>query len=93
MVEELQRLVHFPDEQISAQATVVCSVADVEILAERIRDLRSLGRGPISDMVALLEGLGVLVLEMAGHSRSLDAFSTWIDNRPLVFLNYFFVII
>lgn len=46
-----------------------------------------LGRGPISDVVALLERRGVLPIEVEGHSERLDAFSVWAGRQPVVFLS------
>jgi Zn-dependent peptidase ImmA (M78 family)/transcriptional regulator with XRE-family HTH domain len=87
VVEALEEHVVFPAEQISQCAASVASFEDIEALAERLREAWSLGLGPIANMVDLLERLGVLVLELRGHSRALDAFSTWLDDRPLVFLS------
>jgi len=87
LVVELEEHVTFPEEQISEHAAEVRSLQEVELLAERLRAVWGLGLGPISDMVALIERLGVMVLELKGHSRALDAFSTWLVGRPLVFLS------
>ena len=87
VVQQLRELVVFPTEQISGHMTDVESLEEMEALAERLRDTWELGLGPISDMIALLERLGVLVLELRGHSRALDAFSTWFNGQPLVFLS------
>lgn len=75
-----------PAESITPLATQVDGPEEVERLAERVREAWGLGLGPISDVVALLERHGVLPVEVEGHSERLDAFSTWADHRPLVFL-------
>ena len=74
LYEELREDIVFPKEEISEHQAEVSTLDEVEMLAERLRSVWELGLGPISDMIALLERRGVLVLELTGHSKSLDAF-------------------
>ena len=87
VVQELEQLAELPPESITSLATHAETAADVEHLAERVRETWGLGLGPISDMVALLEHHGVLPIEVEGHSERLDAFSVWAGGRPVVFLS------
>lgn len=87
LVRELEDYVLFPQEVVSDCMAEVESEEEIEMLAEHLRSVWGLGQGPISDMIALLERLGVLVLELKGHSKTLDAFSTWTQSRPLIFLS------
>ena len=87
VLREIEPLVSFPDERISGLSSSEGSSHEIEGLAGKVREALSLGSGPISNMVDVLENLGVIVLELPGHSRELDAFSTWADGRPLVFLS------
>ena len=87
VVGHLERLVEIPAETITPLSAQVDDAEGVEPLAERVRDAWGLGRGPVSDVVALLERHGVLPVEVEGHSERLDAFSTWAGSRPLVFLS------
>ena len=63
------------------------STEEIEKLALSVRDEWNLGLGPIENMVALVEWHGVIPVEVEGHSNDLDAFSTWADGRPLIFLS------
>ena len=53
---------------------------------EHIRDSWGLGLGPIADIITLVESKGAFVLQITGHTTNLDAFSTWCDGRPFIFL-------
>lgn len=86
IVEYLGDLVSFPAERLSPLCREVRSPADVENLALAVRDAWSLGQGPISNMVSLLEAMGVVPVEVPGHSAKLDAFSVWVEDLPVVFL-------
>lgn len=46
-----------------------------------------LGEAPIANMVHLLETKGVRVFSLVEDCHELDAFSTWLDGTPFVFLN------
>lgn len=84
--DSLNRLMHLPDPNLDDLQTTVESVEDIETLARRVRDAWDLGRGPLPNVVKLLERHGVFVLEVMADSRDLDAFSAWRDDRPVVFL-------
>jgi len=86
LVDHVQEMVNFPAEQLTALRTVIAGLTNIDEIAMAIRDVWGLGHGPISDMVALLESKGVLPIEIPGHTQRLDAFSTWVDKKPLVFL-------
>lgn len=61
--------------------------ADPETAAGALRRAWNLGEAPIGNMIHLLESQGVRVFSLAEDCRSLDAFSTWRDGVPFVFLN------
>lgn len=86
LADYLQELVNFPPEQLTELRSLVEDAHDPEALAVALRDEWSLGQGPISDMVALLEAKGVLPVEIPGHTQRLDAFSAWVGGKPLIFL-------
>ncbi|MBG7618996.1 ImmA/IrrE family metallo-endopeptidase [Herbaspirillum sp. AP02] len=46
-----------------------------------------LGNAPIPNMVHLLESKGIRVFSLAEEVREVDAFCTWYDSKPFVFLN------
>lgn len=82
----LEEHVDLPAEQISCVATTVHSVEEIEEHAVSVRTSWGLGLGPIGNVVNLLESRGVLVTHIPGGCEDVDAFSTWHDGRPLVFL-------
>lgn len=58
-----------------------------EVAAEAVRRKWGLGEAPIGNMVHLLEAKGVRVFSLVEDCHELDAFSTWLDGTPFVFLN------
>lgn len=60
-----------------------------EAAATALRNYWGLGKGPISNVVHLLEAKGALVYFLLADSRSVDAFNYTIASRPFVFLNTF----
>jgi len=60
---------------------------DPEAAALAVRTHWSLGDGPVSNMVHLLEAKGVRVYSLAEDVETVDAFSLWNNDHPFVFLN------
>lgn len=58
-----------------------------EEAAATLRRLWGLGNAPIPNMIHLLESKGIRVFSLAEESREVDAFCTWHDSKPFVFLN------
>lgn len=58
-----------------------------EAAATALRAAWGLGEQPIPNLVHLLESKGVRIFSLAIDSREVDAFSTWKDETPLIFLN------
>lgn len=46
-----------------------------------------LGYEPIQNMISLLESKGVRVFSLSLETKDIDAFCTWNNNQPFVFLN------
>lgn len=46
-----------------------------------------LGHAPIRNMIHLLESKGIRVFSLAEESRDVDAFCSWYEGTPFVFLN------
>lgn len=55
--------------------------------AEKLRNEWQLGRGPIGNMVHLLESKGVRVFRLSDDIAKVDAFCTWNGSVPFVVLN------
>lgn len=58
-----------------------------EVAAEAVRRKWGLGEAPIGNMIKLLETKGIRVFSLVEDCHELDAFSTWLDGTPFVFLN------
>lgn len=69
-----------------------CDVPDLqgeaaENAAEILRSKWNLGYRPIKNIVHLLEAHGARVFSLAEDTQSVDPFSFWKSDRPLIFLN------
>lgn len=58
-----------------------------EAAAATLRRAWGLGNAPIPNMVHLLESKGIRVFSLAEETREVDAFCTWYEGKPFVFLN------
>lgn len=58
-----------------------------EDAAATLRRMWGLGNAPIPNMIHLLESKGIRVFSLAEEAREVDAFCTWHDSKPFVFLN------
>ena len=58
-----------------------------ETAARSLRQKWGLGELPIKNMLHVLEAKGVRVFSLAENTRNVDAFSSWREERPFVFLN------
>lgn len=58
-----------------------------EEAAATLRQMWGLGNAPIPNMIHLLESKGIRVFSLAEEAREVDAFCTWYDGKPFVFLN------
>lgn len=89
LADYLAHHVDFPPQDVDRVPSHLrrdASPKGIEVLADSVREQWGLGQGPISDAVRLLEQHGVLLVEVPGHSERLDAFSTWVDSWPVVFI-------
>jgi Zn-dependent peptidase ImmA (M78 family) len=60
-----------------------------EAAAKALRQHWALGERPIGNIVHLMESKGVKVFSLSEATKSVDAFSFWLDETPFVFLNSF----
>jgi Zn-dependent peptidase ImmA (M78 family)/DNA-binding XRE family transcriptional regulator len=58
-----------------------------EEAAATLRRAWGLGNAPIPNMVHLLESKGIRVFSLSEETREVDAFCTWYESKPFVFLN------
>ncbi|WP_066570352.1 ImmA/IrrE family metallo-endopeptidase [Snodgrassella sp. CFCC 13594] len=62
------------------------SSQDIENIANQCREYWQLGLAPISNMIELLESIGVVVVKDNLGSSDIDGVSNWFQNTPYVFL-------
>lgn len=93
--ELLAELVHALDRHVSIPSVDMPSVVledesteSLEQAADGVREYWGLGQGPISNVVRLLEKKGCVIIDVDHEDSKVDAFSTVIAERPLIFLNY-----
>lgn len=86
LISWVEEIVAWQKEQISSLSTKVKSVDEIEALAIKVRQSWRLGMGPISNMLLLLENKGVLITTIPSSSKNVDAFSTWSQSLPIIFL-------
>lgn len=73
---------HVPDHDIPDLSDM-----DPSLAADTLRAMWGLGERPIGNLIRLLEAKGVRVFSLSEETLRLDAFATWVDTRPFVFLN------
>ncbi len=61
---------------------------DMDTFALRMRQDLGLGLGPIPDMAALLEKIGVRIILLPESCAGLDAFAFWIGGKPCICISY-----
>lgn len=62
------------------------SFDEINEIALDVRKKWSLGPGPISNVLALLESKGVIVCRYEMQGESVEAFSFWNGDRPFIFM-------
>jgi Zn-dependent peptidase ImmA (M78 family)/transcriptional regulator with XRE-family HTH domain len=59
---------------------------EIEAAAEECRKTWGLGYGPISNVLALAEGKGIIASRLQLSGQNIEAFSFWNGSRPFIFL-------
>jgi Zn-dependent peptidase ImmA (M78 family)/transcriptional regulator with XRE-family HTH domain len=59
---------------------------EIEDAAAECRKLWGLGYGPISNMISLAEGKGIITARLVMPGENVEAFSFWNGPRPFIFL-------
>ncbi|WP_073140491.1 MULTISPECIES: helix-turn-helix domain-containing protein [Roseomonadaceae] len=90
VVDRIGKLVRLPEVKLPSvdRSPGATSYSDEEIaqIATATRRLWGLGDGPIANVIALLETNGIIVSRYEMGSDKIDAFSCWVDGRPLILL-------
>jgi Zn-dependent peptidase ImmA (M78 family)/transcriptional regulator with XRE-family HTH domain len=87
VVDYIGSIVNLPEPVLpSIERKIEYSDEDIERIATECRRLWGLSDGPITNMVALLESKGFIVIRLETGEDNLDAFSSWQDGRPFIVL-------
>lgn len=83
------RVNQWVEERFSLPQADLPDLSDLEPeeAAATLRRAWGLGNAPIPNMVHLLESKGIRVFSLAEETREVDAFCTWYEGKPFVFLN------
>jgi hypothetical protein len=87
VVSDIESYVQLSEVNLPEHAvTDTADGAEPEVAAARVREAWRLGRGPIDNVVRLLEAQGIVVVRPRVGGSDVDAFSTWVTGRPVVVL-------
>ncbi len=79
---------NFPEPPAATSDPFFMEDDEIEYAAQSLRRFWSVGSGPISNVVRLLENNGVVVTRVEMHEKTMDSWSRWDDEpNPLVILN------
>ena len=59
----------------------------IEQYALILREYWGLGKGPIDNLISIVQNNGIMVSKLQLRLNKLDAFSVWFDNKPFIFLS------
>lgn len=60
---------------------------DPHMAAAALRNQWGLGERPVANIVKLLESRGIRVLSLKEETLKMNAFATWVEEKPFIFLN------
>lgn len=83
-----EEYIDLPEEKITPNSRTVLSDTEVEDFAIELRRSWGLGLGPIPDIIKLFESNGIVVTIIPDACHEVNAFSTWVKQRPVIFLSY-----
>lgn len=78
--------VDFPEELFFEAHFRELTTADIELIADRMRQFWGFGQGPVPDLLLELENSGAITSRINMGAQSLDAFSQWTSNAGIPFV-------
>lgn len=81
-----QRGIVFPEVSFEPHTGQRPSERQLELYAIEVRRSLGLGLGPILNMAELLESIGVRIVLLPTECAVLDAFATWVGERPCIMI-------
>lgn len=89
IVGELERGVRLP--QVDVPSTLYMPTngvrEDIERRADLLREQWGVPRGPVANVVRLLEAHGIIVTHCTIECRQVSSFSRWFNDRPVIVLS------
>ncbi len=61
------------------------SINNIEEIVEKLRNHWSIGKGPVHDLVGVLENNGVIISKIPNKVKEVEAFSLWYEKVPHIF--------
>lgn len=86
LVERVERQVELPKLDLPIHEPASADRTEVEGIAAWLRIRWGLGKGPIGNVVRLLESKGIVVVRLASEAEGIDAYSWRAGSRPIVVL-------
>jgi Zn-dependent peptidase ImmA (M78 family)/transcriptional regulator with XRE-family HTH domain len=88
VVRYLERFIELPKPNIPSVEFdhETAELDDIESVANSVRDHWGLGRGPIQDLMGVIEVNGITVLEEDVECEDMDAVSGWVRGRPFILM-------
>jgi Zn-dependent peptidase ImmA (M78 family)/DNA-binding XRE family transcriptional regulator len=83
----VEKFIHLPEVRLARidQVITESDASDaIEQAAEKLRDLWKLGRGPVRNLVEILEENGIILIYERVACPDMDAVSAWQGGRPFV---------
>ncbi|MEG2707385.1 MAG: XRE family transcriptional regulator [Acinetobacter sp.] len=78
--------VFFP-KILSREESFLLTPSEIEKIATEYREIWGLGNTPISNLITLLENIGVIVIREDLGATSMDGVSKWILGRPYILIS------
>lgn len=85
LIKVLEEFVDLPEVKLLPSDREITSDKDVEEIAIGLRRQWGLGNGPIPDISKLIESKGILICPLSEKFEGIDAFSSWSEERPIIF--------
>ena len=84
--EIINEYVQFPITNLPKNKIVINSDEDIVNIARELREFWNLGNKPIKDLVYIMESNGLLVKSIDTQTKSIDAFTQYIDINDIRYL-------
>lgn len=88
VINYVEEEIDLPKEEVTPYIVPRPETRDeIEKIASNLRSSWGLGLGPIDNLIGLLESKGIFVFRLLHDCERVDAFSLFLESRPVIFLN------